>query len=119
MSWDDWDFEGHESRVEYWRSIVPALSIAPDADRTGIDNSAGRVADVQQRYLLELKQIGHAAVRRRPVASSRVCRIGHRWMSRNAARDVRDLRLPSAEEFHRVYAAPRGPMAGRVRWISR
>lgn len=58
MSWDDWDFEGHESRVEYWRSIVPDLSVAPDADQTGTENSVGRVADVHQRYLLELKQIG-------------------------------------------------------------
>jgi hypothetical protein len=58
MAWDDWDFEGHESRVEYWRSIVPALSVSPDADQTGTENSLGRVAGVQQRYLLELKRIG-------------------------------------------------------------
>jgi hypothetical protein len=30
MTWDDWDFEGHESRVEYWRSVVPALSVSPE-----------------------------------------------------------------------------------------
>lgn len=60
MSWDDWDFDGHESRVEYWRSIVPALSVAPNTDRTGTENSVRRATDVQRRYLLELKQIGRS-----------------------------------------------------------
>jgi hypothetical protein len=54
---DAWDVEGDVEMTEYWRSVLPALSVGSADDQTGIANDLRRAAGVRQRYMLELKHL--------------------------------------------------------------
>lgn len=69
---DSWDLEGEIEMTEYWRSIVPDISLCGAEDLTGLANARQRVESIRQRYALELK---HVARRGSIGATSRVTRI--------------------------------------------
>lgn len=58
MVLDSWDVEGDRQMTEYWRSVIPALSVNSTEDQTNVANNLPRVAGVRQRYVLELKHLG-------------------------------------------------------------
>jgi hypothetical protein len=57
MVLDPWDVQGDAEMTEYWRSVVPALSVNTTDDQTDIGNDLRRTAEVRQRYMLELKHL--------------------------------------------------------------
>jgi hypothetical protein len=64
-----WNAVGEANMTEYWRSVVPALSVDPDDDQTGLANDQRRAARVRQRYALELKHLARTEGGRSWVAS--------------------------------------------------
>ena len=74
MVLDPWDALGDPEMTERWRSVVPALSIDPADDRTGVANDGARVVAVRRRYALELKHLTRTE-RSRGFVTSRLTRI--------------------------------------------
>lgn len=68
-----WDYTGSAEMTEYWRRVVPALSVRTDEDRSDVDNDRWRVRLVRERYALELKHIGASGNLK--LATSRLTRL--------------------------------------------
>jgi hypothetical protein len=67
---DPWDVVGDAEMTEYWRSVIPALSVDSGDDQTDVANDRRRVASVRQLYALDLKHLTQTQRSRGFVTSS-------------------------------------------------
>ena len=58
MVLDPWDAVGTEEMTEYWRSVIPDISVSPAGDLSERESGLARVAEVRRRYALEIKHLG-------------------------------------------------------------